>query len=429
MGAERRDKPGRSKIGLALAGGAPGGAVYEIGALRALDEAIDGIDFDDFDVYVGVSAGAFINSCLVNRLSTSQMCRALMSQEPGVHPFTPETFFTPSFGELRRRMANIPRLLGRSLMSYVKRPQEKLLTHAMSQLGEALPVGCFDNEPIRLYLERVLAHRTRSNDFRKLKRQLFVVATDLDSGKAVHFGAPGWDHVPIAQAVQASTALPGLYPPVEIEGRSYVDGILLRTMHASVALEAGCKLVLCVNPIVPVDTARAIEDGVLRGKHLTERGLVTVLAQAVRTLIHSRLEVGMASYQRRFDADIVLIEPKRQDYEMFFTNIFGFSDRQAVCEHAYQATRLELLSRYDSLAPVLARHGLKLRKDILEDKSRKLWKGLGVRSLTRKPKPRVNDLETISRLDRALDRLDAMLDEEAPPPSAAARQRGHLRLV
>lgn len=428
VGELRREKPARSKIGLALAGGAPGGAVYEIGALRALDEAIEGIDFDDFDVYVGVSAGAFINSCLVNRLSTAQMCRALISQESGVHPFTPETFFTPSFREIRRRVASIPRLLGRSLASYLRHPQERLLTHAMSQLGEALPVGCFDNEPIRLYLEKVLEHRTRTNDFRKLKRQLFVVATDLDSGKAVHFGAPGWDHIPIAQAVQASTALPGLYPPVEIEGRSYVDGILLRTMHASVALEAGAKLVLCVNPIVPVDTARALEDGVLKGKHLTDRGLPTVLAQAVRTLIHSRLEVGMASYQRRFDADIVLIEPKRQDYEMFFTNIFGFSERQAVCEHAYQATRQELLSRYDNLAPVLARHGLTLRKDILEDRSRKLWRGLGLRAARIKVPPKRNDLETLNRLDAALDRLDGLLDRE-PAVAVPAGRRGHLRLV
>jgi predicted acylesterase/phospholipase RssA len=55
-----------SKIGLALAGGGPGGAVYEIGALRALEEALDGFDLNRLDVYVGVSAGAFVEACLVN---------------------------------------------------------------------------------------------------------------------------------------------------------------------------------------------------------------------------------------------------------------------------------------------------------------------------------------------------------------------------
>ena len=50
--------------------------------------------------------------------------------------------------------------------------------------------------------------------------------------------------------MKASTALPGLYSPVEIDGRHYVDGVLLKTMHASVALDEGADLVLCGNPIV-----------------------------------------------------------------------------------------------------------------------------------------------------------------------------------
>ncbi len=417
--------PSRSRVGLALAGGAPGGAVYEIGALRALDEAIEGIDLNDLDVYVGVSAGGFIAACLVNRLTTAQMCRAIMSEEPGEHPFVPETFLKPLFSELRRRVARLPKLLAQSVWDYARHPRESLLTHTVARLGQALPMGCFDNEPIRAYLEKIFTLKGRSDDFRQLRRPLFVVATDLDSGKAVRFGGPGWEHVPISRAVQASTALPGLYPPVEIDGRSYVDGILLKTVHASVALEAGARLVLCVNPIVPVDTARAIEDGVLEGPHLTDRGLPTVLTQAVRTLIHSRLETGMAAYQRRFEADIVLLEPKRQDYEMFFTNIFGFADRRAVCEHAYRATRRELLSRFDELAPVLERHGLELKRDVLEDRSRRLWAGVGLPHLDSpahlfagEPGSGANglgrpesDLAVVSRLDAALDRLEKLMEE------------------
>ncbi len=81
-----------AKIGLALAGGGPAGSIYEIGAVRALDEAIEGIDFNDLDIYVGVSAGAFIASCLANNLSTAQMCRAIVKDEPGEHPFVPGEF-------------------------------------------------------------------------------------------------------------------------------------------------------------------------------------------------------------------------------------------------------------------------------------------------------------------------------------------------
>ena len=59
-----------AKIGLALAGGGPEGAIYEIGAIRALDESIEGLDLNDLQIYVRVSAGAFIASCLANNLST-----------------------------------------------------------------------------------------------------------------------------------------------------------------------------------------------------------------------------------------------------------------------------------------------------------------------------------------------------------------------
>ncbi|MEO1369430.1 MAG: lectin subunit beta, partial [Acidobacteriota bacterium] len=59
-----------SPVGLAMAGGAPGGAIYEIGAMRALDEALIGLDLRDCGCFVGVSAGAFLTSCLANGLST-----------------------------------------------------------------------------------------------------------------------------------------------------------------------------------------------------------------------------------------------------------------------------------------------------------------------------------------------------------------------
>ncbi|HEU4989238.1 MAG TPA: patatin-like phospholipase family protein, partial [Gemmatimonadaceae bacterium] len=63
----------KPKIGLALAGGGTVGAMYELGALRALEEAVDGLDMNDAYAYVGVSAGSFIAACLANGLTTTQM--------------------------------------------------------------------------------------------------------------------------------------------------------------------------------------------------------------------------------------------------------------------------------------------------------------------------------------------------------------------
>ncbi len=392
-----------SRIGIALAGGGPGGAIYEIGALRALDEAIDGVDFNDLYIYVGVSAGAFIAACLANQLSTAQMVRAIIKNEPGEHPFVPETFLTPNVRELAKRSLTLPRLLKEALQQYASDPKDVTFLESLLRLGRALPVSVFDNEPIRAYLEKIFSIKGRTDDFRRLGRELIVVAADLDGAIAVRFGEPGLDHVPISKAVQASTALPGLYSPVEIDGRHYVDGVLLKTLHGSVALEGGVELLLCVNPIVPVDTVRAVEQGVMvRGK-LIDRGLTTVLSQTFRTLIHSRLSVGLSRYAKRFDADIVLVEPQRDDYRMFFTNIFGFSERRGVCEHAYLATRQQLLERYEELAPILERHGAHLNRGVLEDPSHNLWEAVGSEG------QRLAGEEIVERIDRALDRLETLV--------------------
>ncbi len=403
--------PDRSgHVGLALAGGGPEGAVYEIGVLRALDEALDGVDFNRLPVYVGVSAGAFVSANLANGISTAQNVRAIVKHEPGEHPFVPQTFFTPAVGEMVRRSLMTPGLLLESLWNYVRHYDDLTIVESMLSISRALPVGVFDNDPIRVYLQKIYSMDGRTDDFRRLASKLIVVATELDTGVAVRFGEPGRDHVPISQAVQASGALPGVYPPVLIDGRHYVDGVLLKTMHASVALEAGAKLVICVNPIVPVDTLRA-EQLDHRRRNLTAMGLPTVLSQTFRTLIHSRMTVGMAAYAGRYPRrNLVLIEPQPDDYRMFFTNIFSFASRKELCEYAYRATRRDLLARYDELAPVFGRHGVRLRKDVLVDRRRDLWEGVGLVGGTRRDGVH-GPLPITDALDRALSRLEGYVAE------------------
>ena len=368
-------------IGLALAGGAPGGAIYEIGAMRALDEAIEGFDLTRCGVYVGVSAGAFLAACLANGLRTDQQVRAIVKREPGEHPFVPEIFFRPAIKELGSRVLKTPRLLATALKAYAT-GSEKRFVDALTVLGRSLPVGIFDSDPVREYIARIFAIKGRTDDFQRLGSKLTVVTTDLESGESMRFGYLGWPHVPISVAVQASTALPGLYPPVEINGRYYVDGILLKTMHASVALEAGAELVFCINPLVPVDTRKAVQQNLLAGAPVTRRGLPAVLSQTVRTMIHSRMHLGIKAYETAYpEADIVLLEPSRDDYEDFFSNIFSFSSRRSVVAHAFDATRRDLLARRSTIEPILARHGLRLNVDFLHDESSNVWSSVGLPEL------------------------------------------------
>ena len=397
-----------STIGLALAGGGPAGSIYEIGAVRALDEALDGIDDNNLPVYVGVSAGAFITSCLANGITTGQLCRAIIKPEPGEHPFVPETFLSPALRHFAQSGSRFPRLIMESLWDAIRNPSDLSLVESLTRLSRALPVGLFDNEPIRSYLAKIFSRPGRTDDFRKLRNRLILVATDLDSGRAIRFGEPGLDHVPISVAVQASTALPGLYPPVEINGRSYVDGVLLKTMHASVALDEGADLVLCVNPIVPVDTIRSVELGVMRRGRLADRGLPAVLSQTFRTIIHSRMGVGLAAYERKYaDRDVLVFEPRRDDYGMFFSNIFSFSKRKAVVEHAYRSTRLKLWRNRHRIGPLLERHGVELRTEGLDDPDVDLWKSV---SLHEHRRPR--RLPVTSRLSETLRQIELLIGQE-----------------
>ena len=393
-----------SSVGLALAGGGPEGAIYEIGALRALDEALEGVDLNDLDVYVGVSSGAFIASCLVNDLTTAQMCRAIVKPEPGEHPFVPENFLAPAYGQLLSSGVRVPALLAAAIWDLLTHPTSRGPFDVVARVSRALPVGLFDNEPIRQYLSRIFSRPGRSDDFRRLRQTFIVVATDLDSGRQVRFGEPGLDHIPISVAVQASSALPGLYPPVVIDGRHVVDGVLLKTVHASVAFEHGADLVLCVNPIVPVDTARSVEEGFVRRAQLTDRGLPAVLAQTFRTIIHSRMQVGISNYDARYpDRDVLVFEPPREDYTLFFSNVFSFANRKEVCEHAYRITLDQLRVNRNRIEPVLARHGIRLRDEALES-DRDLWESVELHRRRRRSRSPLK-----VQLDRALERVEALV--------------------
>jgi NTE family protein len=394
-----RRAPAQPRIGLALAGGGPLGAIYEIGALCALDEALDGLSFTDLHGYVGVSAGGFIAAGLANGIVPRELCRSFIENVGHADDvFDPAELAQPAWGEFARRLRDLPALaargawqvmLGRSRMS------------ALEQLGRVLPAGVLNNEPIHAKVQRMFSQPGRSNDFRTLSRRLVLVATDLDTGEAAPLGLPGFDHVPISRAVQASAALPGLFPPVEIDGRFYVDGALKKTLHASVLLDQGMDLLICLNPLVPFDSStrsrratRGAEEAIPR---LVDGGLPVVLSQTFRSLIHSRLELGMRRYEHSHpDTDIVLFEPDHRDTRMFLANTFSYSQRRQLAEHAYQSTREMLRRRRRTLAATFARHGLRLRDEVLDDPARVLLDTAAVR---------------LVRSGRALQRLDTVLDE------------------
>ena len=72
----------------------------------------------------------------------------------------------------------------------------------------------------------------------------------------------------------------------------------------------------------------------------------------------------------------MVFEPNEDDGEMFFTNIFSYSSRQRVCEHAFRSTLADLRRRRDVLGPLLQKHGLRLRDEVIDHADRSITFGM-----------------------------------------------------
>lgn len=331
------------------------GALWEIGALRALDELLDRSVLD-LDLYVGVSGGAFVSALLAAGVSPREMYDEAVASRPRGRMVPP--LVRLGLGEVLARSRQAPGVLLRALREALPGRAGSLSDAALS-LFEMLPAGLLDGAGVRESVARILKRRGVADDFAALARPLRVVAVDLDRGEAVAFGARARRDVPVSRAVQASAALPGLYRPVRIGGRDYVDGAVKKTAHVNLAIREGARLVLCINPMVPLrnDGDHRPLPGPLSG-----RGVAYVLDQALRIMLHGRMQYGLERYRAEHpDVDILLMEPDPEDLRMFRYNILRYGARRVVAELGYRATRQAFRRRRRAYARVLARHGIGLR--------------------------------------------------------------------
>jgi hypothetical protein len=178
-----------------------------------------------------------------------------------------------------------------------------------------------------------------------------------------------------------------------------------------VLLDEGLDLLICLNPLVPFDASaaprhRVMSSGEERIPRLVDGGLPVVLSQMFRSLIHSRLLLGLKGYEHSHPGTtIVLFEPDRRDAELFLANTFSYSQRRALAEHAYQQTRRMLRSRRSELARQFAPHGVHIDDAALDDPHRTL--------LGRRARVRRRSARAARRLEEVLNDLDHALTRYA----------------
>jgi NTE family protein len=353
----------RSKTALVLGGGGLTGGVYEIGALRALDLLSVRRTVNEFDVYVGTSAGAFVAAAVANGVTPEEMMRAITHELPSGFPdVRAGALLAPNYREFVTRGLKAPLRLAALARELVRDLGQVSAVDVVLGLAEALPTGLYTGEGLERYVRRILSDPGRTNDFRRLERELYLVATDLDSCERAVFGAEGLDHVPISRAVSASSALPMIYKPVEIDGREYVDGGLVSTTNLDVAVEAGAKFIVVVNPLVPyINDLEPLRSGASGRRRVSEMGFPQIGYQAFKLLAHQRLHELARRWEERYPGvDIILIEPEPSDELMFRTNVMNFTSRVDIARHGFESVTLHLSHEYQRYKEICARHGIEI---------------------------------------------------------------------
>jgi NTE family protein len=353
------------KTALVLGGGGFTGGVYEIGALRALDLLAEGMSVNDFDVYVGTSAGSFIAALAANDVTPEEMMHAVTREDD--QPFREidlKDLLRLNVFELVHHGVLLPKhllSLGRRL--FLQRGQTSMMDLIIG-LAEVLPPGLYNGAGLERYLRGVLADRGVQDDFRSCKHELYITATDLDTCERVVFGQAGFDEVPISTAVRASTALPMVYAPVRVGERELIDGGIVSTTNLDIAVEAGAKLVIVINPIVPYrntfdEKVRTVHG--VRERRISDMGFPKVGYQAFKLLAHRRLHGMAQQWQERYPGvDIVLIEPQEHDRLMFETSIMNFTSRVEIAKHGFQSVAKHLSGEYETYREIFERHGIEI---------------------------------------------------------------------
>lgn len=367
--AARRAAGGRhkrqSKTALVLGGGGFTGAVYEIGALRAFDLLAVNRTVNDFDVYVGTSAGAFVGSAVANGVTPEEMMRVLNKRLPSpLRDMDLDMLLRPNYRGFLSSAGLLPFRLAGVARELVAKIGEASVMDIAQGLASALPKGLYTAAGIEEYVAEMLADPDRSNDFRMLPRELYLPVTELDSTERIVLGDGDWRDVPISRAVAASTALPMIYEPVEIKGREMVDGGIRSTTNVDIAVEKGAGFIVVVNPVVPFvnefDKRVPTVFG-SRVRRVSDMGALAIANQALRMIAHDRLHRAVEDWESRYPGvDILLIEPEFDDELMFATSIMDYGARLQIAKHGFESVTLRLAREYERYKTIAERHGIEI---------------------------------------------------------------------
>ncbi len=362
-----------------LGGGGITGAAYHLGVLNAMNAMSKDVGVNDFDIYVGTSAGAVVASCLANGITPEDLIRANIGRESPIPGIRADEVMMPDRRGIMRSMVRWPLSVMGALRRYAGHPFKTRLIDGLGALAEGLPPAIYTTDGTEQYLRSLLEEPGRSNRFADTERKLLITATNLDTAQRVVFGEEDGPDVPISEAAAASTAIPLLYAPRQIGDRTYLDGGLKSTTNIDIAISHGAKLVVCINPLVPYvhDIRHLLPTATgLPSRHIAQKGFPHIAAQTFRIMASAQLdkELDLISHAHP-DVDIILVEPRRDDEHLFVFNLMDYGSRERIARHAFESVAIDLVTRFPDYKKLLGRHGIKLNRDALIEQLQTIVEG------------------------------------------------------
>jgi predicted acylesterase/phospholipase RssA len=338
-----------------------------------------------------------------------------------VEPIERQHLFSMNQKEMLKWGIQFPPKVVKTWAQYLLNHNDMTFFDLLWSLTAALPAGLYDAHGLENYVREVLTSLGRGDRFEDLESNLYIIATELDSGDRVVFGKGVREDVPISTAVAASSALPLLYRPVRIDGEEYVDGGLRGNASLDLAIEHGANLVVCINPMVPYrhqHGSPAPIAGFPEG-YLSDKGIQSVANQTLRITTHAGLHYHIKQLRRSHpEVDIILIEPRPEDYQMFFYNIMRYSARLFVARHGFESATLDLAEDYPRYKQILARHGIPItRRLVIEEIAEIQQSGYDPQVIRKVLEAKSGGCgqrkidDPICQLDRTLAELELTLDE------------------
>ena len=407
------------KIALVLAGGAVSGGAYKLGGLKALNDLMVNKDVSDFDVFVGLSAGALLVAPLAAGISTEEMLKSFDGRSERFRQLRWLDFYNPNISELVGRpldfvfrlataaprfyikflteLLSADRQFIKLVTNFLKSPNYKnadmiaknlvkiaLASKDLPSVLDILPSGIFDNTRLERYVRRNVKRNNLKNSFselhRKLGKELYITALNLDTAERVVFGHDEDDSLSISEAIQASTALPGFYKPARIRGIDYIDGGVTTTANVDVAVKHGADLVIVYNPFRPFynkllirfykDLATYQSDK----PYIADGGVYAVLNQSFRVLLHHRLQMALKRFEQNpeFKGDIVLVEPDLFDINFFEINPLAFWERARAAELGYLSVKQSIEKHYPLVKKILASYSIDSTMMYIDEDAKKI---------------------------------------------------------